>query len=62
MGQVLSEGMRHKTRKDHVCCVCGLKIPAGAPALFQVNAGYDWGFCAMHWHVECKSNFDEEDW
>jgi hypothetical protein len=60
MGTILSEGDRKKTRCKHWCCVCDKEIPAGSPAHFQSNVGFDWGLCTVYWHMDCVSDFSTD--
>lgn len=50
---ILGEGIRKKTRKAHICCVCGLVIPKGASCHWQTNTGTDESdFGTAYWHLE----------
>lgn len=54
MTTVLSEGVRQKTRKDHVCCICGDWIPKGSTCHYQTNTGTEESdFGTAYWHSEC---------
>ena len=51
--RVLGEGQFKKTRKPHICSVCGKMIPVGSTANWQTNTGGDWDFGTVRWHAEC---------
>lgn len=46
-----------KTRKDHTCELCGLKIPKGSNC-FYYTGKWEGDFASDHNHNECRELYD----
>lgn len=54
MVTILGEGRINKTRKPHICCICGNKINVGESCYWQTNTGTDESdFGTAYWHEYC---------
>lgn len=61
MNTTFGQDREVKSRKQHRCALCGLRIKKGAKYWTRCGVG-DGGFWTLKMHAVCKSKSDKWDW